>query len=71
MKGSVHEEYFSIAHDALVLITAKERIAWMIEDNYFHLWLLPMNGFQDGTPCARRPVGNSLKTMPLDSSLNR
>ena len=29
MKGSVHEDYFFIVHNALVLITAKETIEWM------------------------------------------
>ena len=31
MKGSVHEDYFYIVHDALVLMTAKETINWMKE----------------------------------------
>ena len=43
----------------------------MKEKNYFHLWLLPMNGFQDGTPYDGRPVGNRPEFMPLDNSLNR
>ena len=30
-----------------------------------------MNGLQDGTPYAGRPVGNIPKFMPLDNSLNR
>ena len=30
-----------------------------------------MNGFQDGTPYAGRPVGTSPEFMPLDNSLNR
>ena len=46
-------------------------IEWMKEKNYFHRWLLPMNGLQDGTPYAGRPVGNILEFMPLDNSLNR
>ena len=29
MKGSVHEYDFFIFHDALVLMTAKDKIAWM------------------------------------------
>ena len=29
MKGSVHEDYFFIFHDDLVLMTAKETIQWM------------------------------------------
>ena len=71
MKGSVHEDDFFIVHDVLVLMTAKEKIAWMKEKNCFHCWLLPMNGLQDGTPYAGRLVGNSLKFIPLDNSLNR
>ena len=57
MKGSVHEDDFFIVHDALVLMTAKETIKWMKEKNFFHHWLLPMNGFQDRTPYSGRPVG--------------
>ena len=34
-------------------------------------WLLPLNGLQDGSPYAARPVGNSPEFMPLDNSLNR
>ena len=30
-----------------------------------------MNGLQDGTPYAGRPVGNSPEFMPLDNSINR
>ena len=30
-----------------------------------------MNGLQDRTPYAQRPVGNSPEFMPLDNSLNR
>ena len=47
MKGSVHEGDFFIVHDDLVLMTAKETIEWMKEKNYYHRWLLPMNGLQD------------------------
>ena len=71
MKGSVHEDDLFIAHDALVLMTAKETIKWMKENNYFHNWLLPMNVLQDGTPYSGRAVGNSPEFMPLDNSLNR
>ena len=71
MKWSIHEDDFFIIHGDLVLMTAKEIIDWMKENNYFHRWLLPMNGFQDGTPYAGRPVGNSPKFMTLDNSLNR
>ena len=43
----------------------------MKEKNYFHRWLLPIIGLQDGTTYAGRPVGNSPKFMPLDNGLNR
>ena len=71
MKESVHEDDFFIFHDALVLMTAKEKIKWMKEKKCFHRWLLPMNGLQDGTPYPGRPVVNSPEFMPLDNSLNR
>ena len=71
MKGSVHEDDFFIFHDSLVLMTAKETIKWMKENNCFHSWLLPMNGLQDGIPYAGRPVGNIHEFMPLDNFLNR
>ena len=71
MKGYVHEDDFSIFHDALVLMTVKETIKWMKENNYFHPWLLPMNGFQDRTPYYGRPVGDSPEFMPSDNILNR
>ena len=71
MKGYVHEDGLFIVHDALVLMTAKKTIEWMKEKNCSHRWLLPMNGLQDGTPYAGRPVGNSPEFVPLDNSLNR
>ena len=71
MKGSVHEDDFCIAHDDLVLMTAKETIKWMKDNNRFHRWLLPTNGLHDRTPYAGRPVGNIPEFMPLDNSLNR
>ena len=71
MKGSVHEEYFIIVYDALVLMTEKETIPWTRDNNYFHRWLMPMNTLQDGTPYTGRPVGNIPECMPLDNSLNR
>ena len=33
MKGSVHEDDLFIVHDALVLMTSKEKITWMKENN--------------------------------------
>ena len=71
MKGSVHGEDSCIVHDSLVLMTSKETIKCMKENNYFHYWLLPINGLQYRTPYSERPVGNSSDFMPLDNSLNR
>ena len=71
MKGSVHEDDLFIIHDALVLMTSKETIKWMKENNYLHRWLLSMNGLQDRTPYAGPPVGNIPTCMPLYNSLNR
>ena len=67
----MHEDNFYIVHDALVLMTAKETINWTKQKGYLHCWLLPLNGMQDGTPYAGRPVGNIPEFMPLDNSLNR
>ena len=64
MKESVHKDDFFIIHDALVLMTVKETIEWIKENNCFHRWLLPMNGLQDGTPYDGRPVGNSPEFIP-------
>ena len=71
MKGSVNEDDFYIVHDALVLMIAKEKINWMKQNGYLPIWLLPLNGLQDGTTYACRPVSNSPKFMPLYNSLNR
>ena len=70
MKGSLHKENLSIVHNALVLMKAKETISWAIEKNQLHRWFLPINGLQDGTPYAGRPVGNIPESVPLDDSLN-
>ena len=43
----------------------------MRKSGHLHLWLLPLNVLQYGTPYAGRPVGNSPKFMPLDNLLNR
>ena len=71
MKGSVHEDNFYTVQEALVLMTAKEKINWMKQNGYLLIWLLPLNGLQDGTHYAGRPVGNSPEFMPLYNSLNR
>ena len=66
----MNEDDFYIVHDAMVLITAKQTINWMIQKGYLHRWLPPLNGFKDGTPYAGRPVGNIPEFMQLDNSLN-
>ena len=71
MKMSVYEDNLFIVHDALVLMTSKDKIKWMKQNNYFHPWFLPMNGFQDRTSYSGSPVGNSPEFMPLDNSPNR
>ena len=71
MKGSVHDDNSFIVYDALVLMIPKETIKWMKENNYYHRWLLHMNGLKYGTPYDGRPVGNRPEFMPLDNSLNR
>ena len=50
MKGYVHEDDLFVIRYDLVLMTSKEKITWIKYKNYFHHWLLPINGFQDGTP---------------------
>ena len=70
VKGSVNEEDFFIGHDALVSITAKEKINWMINNGYLHRWLIPLDGLHNGTPYAGRTFGNISEFMPLDNSLN-
>ena len=71
MKGSVHKDGFYIVHDALVLMTAKEKINWMRQNGYLHRWLFTLNGLQDGTNYAVCPVYNSPEFMTLDNLLNR
>ena len=42
----------------------------MKQNGYLPRWFIPLNGLQDGTPCADHSVGNSPEFMPLDNSLN-
>ena len=69
-KGSVHEGNLFILHNDFVLMTSKEKINWMRQKRYLHIWLLPLNGTQDGTTYSGRPVDNSPKFMHLDNLLN-
>ena len=58
INGTLNVDNLFIVHDTLVLMTTKETITWMKENNYFHHWLLPMNGFKYGTHYYGRPVGD-------------
>ena len=71
IKGSVNGKYVFIVHDDLVLLTAKETITWMRENNYLHCWLLPINAFQNGKPYYGLHVGDIPKLVSLYNILNR
>ena len=58
-------------HDALSLMTAKDTIQWMKDEDIYKRWLLPVNGLNAGTIFERRPVGNSPEFMPMDNSLHK
>ena len=66
----MHEEYFFIVQNALLLIKAKETIKWIKQNGYLQRWLIPVNRLQYGTPYYGRPVGNIPEFMPLENSLN-
>ena len=59
MKGSVHDDYFYIFRDALVLMTSKETINWIKYNGYLPIWLLTLNVLQDVTHYTVRPVVNT------------
>ena len=67
----MNEDDFYIVQYDLVLMTANEKINWMNQNSYLPIWLLPLNGLQDGTPYAGRPIGNIPQFIPLDNSINR
>ena len=71
VKVSVYEDNLFIIHDDLLLMTANEKINWMRQNGYLHIWFLPLNWLQDGTPYVNCPVVNIPKFMHLDDSLNR
>ena len=76
MKGTKYEGKELFFHDALSLMTAKETVRWMKENDVYKYWILPELGCNDivghGKNCyAKRPVGNSPELMCLDMSLNK
>ena len=58
-------------HDALSQMTCRDTLKWMKEKEYLKRCILPLEGINDGTPYAGRPVGNSTEAMPLDFFLNK
>ena len=52
-------------------MTCGDTIEWMRQNRCLKYWLLPLNGLNDGTAYAGRPVGNSPEMMPWDNSLNK
>ena len=72
--GTTHENDWYFFQDALSLMTATETIEWMIKEDHYKRWILPVNGLQDDNPALRkyrmRPVGDSPEFMPWDTSLN-
>jgi hypothetical protein len=71
MQGTEFENDWYFFHDALTQMTNKETIEWMDQKGYLKHWILPMEGLNDGTPFAGRPVGNSPEIMAWDCSLNK
>ena len=49
---------------------SKYTINWMKYNRYLPIWLLLLNGMQDGTPYVGRPFGSIHDLMPLDNLLN-
>ena len=69
--GSPFESNFYFYHDALSQMNNTETIEWMKMKGYHKHWILPENGYNEGTACANHPAGNTPEIMPLDaSSLN-
>jgi hypothetical protein len=56
-------------------MTAKETIVWMKEKGHCEPWSLPANGLHTDDTSLKyyycKPVGNSPKIMPWDTSLNQ
>ena len=76
MKGTKYEGKGLFFHDTLSLITAKETVRWMKENDVYKYWIIPELGCNDivgmNKNCyAKRPVGNSPELMCLDMSLNK
>ena len=68
--GTTHKNDWYFYHDALSQMTAKSTRAWMVEQGYYSLGLIPQLGLNSGTVYVARPVGNHPECMPLENSLN-
>ena len=68
--GTQHENDFLFYHDALSLMTSRETIEWMAEQNILQHWILPQQGLNKGTRYENAPPGNAPKLNALDSNCN-
>jgi len=65
MKGTIHEDDWVFYHNALVLFTAADTMAWMKTEpvdsdiKYYDRWFLPKFGVNKG-----KPTGNTPTNMP-------
>ena len=73
-RGTPFENDWYIYHDALSLMTARETVNWMQQEDLLKRWILPLNGLNDEASLklyAKRPPGDSPYFMPWDNSLNQ
>ena len=79
-EGTTHENDWLFFHDALSLMTAKDTVKWMKQQqfkgkSYYDRWILPCLGLHQDEEGLKRyhcsPVGNSPENIPMDETLNR
>ncbi len=70
-KGTKYENDWYFYHDALSFMTCKQCQDFMIKQDIYKHWILPLHNINAGTVYAGRPVGNTPEIMPLDSNLNK
>ena len=70
-KGTKYENDWYFYHDALSFMTCKQCQYFMIKQDIYKHWILPLHNINAGTVYAGRPVGNTPEIMPLDSNLNK
>ena len=69
--GTQHENDFLFYHDALSLMTSRETIEWMADQNILQHWILPQQSLNKGTQYENAPPGNVPELNALDSNCNR